>query len=474
MPEMEHTMNESVQSETKSENAATTTNDETVPADTEASRNESGQGGDSAKPIGSRVNDSSSQGILVGGSSKKRAYALLDGFLQDPKDDSPPERLSVPVTRLPATLGRTHATSEPNFLGLGKAKAISRQQCRIDYRVVSGTLGQLQAKPNEFTYQPNKLVKDDFVNPNDEELDEQGFYTITCLGKNRIFVNGYKVEQGETALLNSGSALRIANYCLYFFLPVTRSTATMQIGKKRKRSSDDSSKSSSPKRTKPIAVNASTASSTSVQKSSSTTLQAELDSLSTQDLLDQLTHAIDSGVWERRHQLIGSTLAFRAVMVAAEDPELQDAPTGVSRGQVMDWIADSDTFRKWVEQMATKLEPKSYQSSITKAMVKAEYERTSSTGRYIKWLLPKQFRKSPDRKEEGKKEKKRKPSAQLKDTIGTKQDAGSKKQELAKAEDESDGQSSDGADENGDNGEEREDIDDPEEEGADADEQSQT
>jgi hypothetical protein len=140
----------------------------------------------------------------------------------------------------------------------------------------------------------------------------------------------------------------------------------------------------------------------------------------------------------------------------------------------MDWIADSDTFRKWVEQMATKLEPKSYQSSITKAMVKAEYERTSSTGRYIKWLLPKQFRKSPDRKEEGKKEKKRKPSAQLKDTTGTKQDAGSKKQELAKAEDESDGQSSDGADENGDNGEEREDIDDPEEEGADADEQSQT
>ena len=83
------------------------------------------------------------------------AFCLLDGFFEEqpPKNtagnsnnDSEDavekkerrrcggDRITVPINRIPATLGRTHITEEKNFFGLGKVKALSRQQCRIDVR----------------------------------------------------------------------------------------------------------------------------------------------------------------------------------------------------------------------------------------------------------------------------------------------------------------------------------------------------
>ena len=63
---------------------------------------------------------------------------------------------------------------------------------------------------------------------------------------------------------------------------------------------------------------------------------------------------------------------------------------GVTKQQVVEWIQESERFRTWVDIMQSKLEPKSYQVSISKAMQKAGYERSTSVsvGRHVRWYLP--------------------------------------------------------------------------------------
>jgi hypothetical protein len=107
--------------------------------------------------------------------------------------------------------------------------------------------------------------------------------------------------------------------------------------------------------------------------------------------MQQLSAALDAGTWERRQQLIGATISSRAVLEAAKDPailKLAEEDGAVSRGDIMNFIAESPRFEGWVKQMLSKLEDKSYQTSITKALLRAGYIRTGSSGRYIKWLLP--------------------------------------------------------------------------------------
>jgi hypothetical protein len=118
-------------------------------------------------------------------------------------------------------------------------------------------------------------------------------------------------------------------------------------------------------------------------------MQSEIESLSTNQLLLEMKAANDADIWDRRHQLIGSTLSYRAVVEATHDTEWYEREGGtVSRSAVMDWVAASEKFGGWVEQMLSKLEQKSYQASITKGMIKAGYIRTTSSGRYIKWIVP--------------------------------------------------------------------------------------
>eukprot|EP00977_Amphora_coffeiformis_P027393 scaffold34608_cov172-Amphora_coffeaeformis.AAC.13 len=109
-------------------------------------------------------------GYELGGKSDKPAYCLLDGFMQEGDDGVKPFR--VAIDRLPATLGRSHATREANFFGLGKTvKALSRFQCRIDYRVPSGSLGQFTSE-DEFSYRAG--TPEEISNPTDAELTETG------------------------------------------------------------------------------------------------------------------------------------------------------------------------------------------------------------------------------------------------------------------------------------------------------------
>lgn len=361
---------------------------------------------------GSAASDQESEvagaGPLLGGDIDTDAYCVLDGFLDNK------QRVKFPITTLPVILGRTHVAEgggdlsdsplSPSFIGMGKLKALSRQHLKIEYRTKMGTFTVVDRK---FVYKPERMKKP----PTDR--GPGGFYIVTCLGKNSIRVNGELLKQGEQAVLESKSTLKVGNFRLYFLLPEEESTATVRIPlQKRKvittttagllasptvhnkkpmltKSSITGAKTTSTPTKVPTSPGASTTSSTA--HGAWPTLQAEIDSLTTDVLLRQIAEAVDNDNWERRHQLIGSTVSYRAVLEAAQDPTIQNLAReggGVSRHDVMLWIANSSRFGHWVSQMLSKLEDKSYQASITKALIKANFVRTASSGRYIKWLLP--------------------------------------------------------------------------------------
>jgi hypothetical protein len=54
----------------------------------------------------------------------------------------------------------------------------------------------------------------------------------------------------------------------------------------------------------------------------------------------------------------------------------------------MKWIKNSPKYTNWVSEMQSRMEFKSYQSSIGKALNRAGFERTGTTGRHVRWILP--------------------------------------------------------------------------------------
>ena len=415
---------------------------------------------ETADPNGSKESPEE-QNTTVGGTHPKEALCIFDGLVEQNDDDGAPklisewERVTLLIKRLPATIGRAHVTSDKNFVSLGAGhhhhpspknhpppggkkpphhhKSVSRQHVRIDYRVPSaaGGCGHVQTKVgyrSEFFYNhtddplatsairilplppPNSTAAlVDTHDNNAELLPATGFFTLTCLGKNRVLVNGTRIEANETVWLRSGTAIRIANYLLYFLTPLQQegggAKRTIQIrddiapvhnNKQRKLSLGVST-------ARPALIGSGTGEGIAVDDdddnvdeknhsfrgAASRSMQSEIESLSTDKLLLEMKTAQEADVWDRRHQLIGATLSYRAVRDAAHDTEWYEREGGtVSRSAVMEWVASSDKFGAWVEHMLSKLEPKSYQASITKGMIKAGYIRTTSSGRYIKWIVP--------------------------------------------------------------------------------------
>lgn len=317
----------------------------------------------------------------VGGRIGTPAFCLLAGRRIGDEGDL---NVSYPISRLPAMLGRLQKSTDPHVVEMeSTAKALSRQQCRIDYWFHKE--GRLEQHPvsGDMEYKDEKCPLSDL------DIDEP-FYTITCLGKNRIHVNGKKYLQGQTALLRSGDALRISSFWLYFLLPERPSSKTISVELPHV----DVHDSPNQKRRNSDVTNSSTPAQSNKRPRGFSSIQAELDSLSNDELKKQFTEAINSGCWERRHQLIGSTLSGRAVWAAAQASKLR-SKDALSRGEMMEWIARSDEWKEWSKQMQSKLESKSYQSSITKAMVKAGFTRTATSGRYIKWFFPPQLKEQP-------------------------------------------------------------------------------
>lgn len=335
--------------------------------------------------------------LQIGGPIETDAYGLLDGIFEDPESGAH-TRVTIPLTRFPATLGRSHDTEDPHFFGLGKKKALSRKQCMIYYRDAQGGKVEWDSKLQDMSYQKpdGSLDSAKLLHTKPEDLPQDGFFVIECLGKNRILVNKERVDQGKSAVLKSGASIRISSYMLYFLLPKDAASRkphfvweTVAPTLKRKKSPPP-----------PITSNSSVTSSkdpnpSATKKTKATmgaSFQAELDTLPVETLLDRMNTAIKKNQWERRHQLIGSTISLHSVRDAAMDPEIQEEATldgaGVSRSDIMTWVETSPKYKRWVEQMMTKMEARSYQAAITKSLLKAGYTRTGSSGRYIKWLLP--------------------------------------------------------------------------------------
>jgi hypothetical protein len=322
---------------------------------------------------------------LVGGSTSVDAYCLIDGFLVREDDETNCERVTVPVTRLPAIFGRDHeATEAAQFFGIGTLKQFSREHFRIDYWSKGGRWGQTSS--SEAFQWDNSVECNELMNPDDVVLDKP-FFTITCLGKNGLFVQGRKVEKDQSIVIKDRTAVKASSLCFYFLRPLHPEYRAISI----------------PNNAKPILLDNqdgdSIDSPPSKKRRGFSGLQAELDLLSTDELLEQFSTAIATNVWERKHQFVGSTISGRAVMAAAQSPELHAlaAKSGdLERVEVMDWIAASERFAKWSQQMLTKLEAKSYQASITNAMVKVGFTRTAEKGRYIKWRLPQQIQPLED------------------------------------------------------------------------------
>lgn len=392
--------------------------------------------------------------LVMGGNIETPAFALLVGRFEDPNDSSNKDTISVPLTRLPATIGRTHKNSDGDFFGLGMHKTLSRAHCAIYYRNAGGgRLGQYKADSDELVYRPRekskdadsekkkgkggKEEKDDKVirpirrsanikmnhdqSDDIERLPASGFFVIECLGKNKIIVGGRKVDQGQVALLESGTPIKLGSYSLYFLLPNElsgekrgttvrvpnpayeayqrkRARAVLEVGggggappSKRKKWEGNGSSPS-------VALNAS-ASASAARLAIGGGPTSELEALPVSILLTRMSDAIHSGQWERKHQMIGSAISLHAVRDAARSAEMRKISKkegGVARGEVMRWIESSPVYLGWVTQMLGKMELKSYQSNISKALVKAGYMRTGTTGRHVRWTLPEDISSEED------------------------------------------------------------------------------
>eukprot|EP00934_Nitzschia_sp_Nitz4_P002488 Nitzschia sp. Nitz4//scaffold22_size323478//132816//135872//NITZ4_000528-RA/size323478-processed-gene-0.22-mRNA-1//1//CDS//3329542998//2478//frame0 len=338
------------------------------------------------KPTSEELNDTNTSqetDFTVGGSVSKPCLCLLDGFDLSTDDY---QRISIPISTLPATLGRSSENEKDasHFVGLGKRKALSRKQCRISFRHANGGHVEHDPSSDSLVYRKKSQCDNTAELPKTTgKLPPRGFFVIECLGKNRILVNQERVEHGESVILTPGAAIRLSGICVYFLVPpassappksftipspaTTTASASRTTGTKRKASTDETTSTSNKK-----------------------TALSEMADMSSEALLEEMDKAHKAGVWERKHHIMGALICSHAIEDAAKDPKVQAiaADGGIARTDVMAWIQESPKYKAWVEQMLSNMEPKSYQASITKSMLKVGFTRTAGTGRYIKWLLP--------------------------------------------------------------------------------------
>lgn len=240
---------------------------------------------------------------------------------------------------------------------------------------------------DKFVYEPHKGKKRVVIPlEKDDPLPEHGFFAIECLGKNKITVGKNRVEQGQVAQLESGTPIRMSTVCLYFLLPTDAQEETMEIpASKTPRKRPAASASDN----EPAAKRQSTGTGNAGPYAA---LLQEFEELPVDALLQEMKEAIDSDNWDRRHQLMGSVLAYHGVKDASRSKKLRriarENGAGVGRKEIMDWMEASPKYSFWVRHTLNRVELSSYQSTITKALQKAGYERQGKHGRFVKWKLP--------------------------------------------------------------------------------------
>ena len=290
----------------------------------------------------------------VGGKIDTPAFCLLAGVFVDTEDCI--EMISLPLTKIPAAIGRSHDTNDPHFFGLGNKKALSRQQAIIYFRDAFG--GKIVEDPDnaeKLVYlKPDSRTKEMAPKPvlkvdRSKDLPTEGFYVIECVGKNRIFVNQLRVDTGEVALLENGSRIRMSEYNLYFLLPTDGVATQEPISipnpnyKKRKAPT-------------PAPATSSDQLDNASKKHSSGGFGAmakALEESNAEELMVEMNSAIKGSQWERRQQMIGSAILLHAVRDVARSPSIQQHAkenNGISRGEIMDRIKLTEKYTNWVSR----------------------------------------------------------------------------------------------------------------------------
>jgi pSer/pThr/pTyr-binding forkhead associated (FHA) protein len=402
--------------------------------------------------------------VVVGGRVDIPCYCLLDGIDDDAadavqhqeEDEEEPDRrprrrrrrLTVPITRLPATLGRRHETTDPHFYSLGSAKAVSREHARIDYRFppdgayLKSNVGvgfRLLQRPSSEDHQDDN-DNDDESNNNSHHKDSvmdrlpaKGAYVLTCLSKNKIMVNQERIDQGSVTVLQSGAAIKIGPVCVYFLLPTPTTPP----------SSSSSSPTSPPLETEttpsaptpsplpkqphrwsldvssalPVAAKSLTekeesrgstttaiaAATTTTSTGTTSNVHLQLEALSWNDLADEYRQAKT----DRRKQIVQSVIVARGALEAAvalqqeqqrkshnnsDDDDNDEADTATTTeyaaNDIIAWLENSTKYGPFQNEMKDRMEPKSYKASITKALLRAGFCRNNALGPRVRWHLP--------------------------------------------------------------------------------------
>lgn len=325
--------------------------------------------------------------MTIGGSIETPCFALLDGQSQDPNNETY-SKLTIPLTRLPAIFGRSHDTQDPHFFGLGHKKALSRKQCMIYYRDRDGGRVDWNKQTGGLAFKPQLGTDKTNLKTPKNEQPEGGFFVIESLGKNRIYVNKERVEQGESVVLSSGSAVRISTNLFYFLLPKDAIPTEIPIERKRKTPTKKRKPSITPKKAPPVKKTKETKS--AVGKGSHVAnFQKELDAMTVDELLQRISTGIANGIWDHNLRMTGSALTVHALRDAAMDPSIQKmyAENGpIPRSEVLNKIPEK--YSQFIKHMQSKLETRSYNAHVVKCLLKGGYKRTSGSGRQIKWYLP--------------------------------------------------------------------------------------
>jgi hypothetical protein len=315
---------------------------------------------------------------------ENEAFALLVGRYEKPNSEI--RNIAVPITTLPAILGRTSQnTDNEHIFDLGDCKQLSRKHAQIFYAdPYGGCLGRWKKEvtPNDISIDDEWIYRKPEINSEKAWTKKkgsvpprEGFYAIECLSKNKVYVDGNRVDQGKMAVLNHGSTIKMLTFSLYFLLPEghANNPRMISVPHPMAMAEVEENESNSEPPTKKV-------------KKENDDDQAPLS-----DLIQEFLTAVETDKFERKHSMISTSILHHAVEDVAGNEKIRKTSAeedGVSRTVIMDWIADSDVYGKYVKALLTKLEMKSYQQNLSKALVKGDYTRLGTTGRHVKWLLP--------------------------------------------------------------------------------------
>lgn len=325
------------------------------------------------------------------------AFVLLTGRYEDMKTSSVSE-INIPVTTLPAILGRTHPSSDSNTYDLGNCKQLSRKHAVIYYcdkhgnKVESLSSSPMTSRSNEFRIDNDLICKPsmsdselNLIRNEGVEIPPNGCYVIECLSKNKIHVNGKRVEQGQRALLTQGSKIKILTYTIYFLLPLTEETPkvfslphSVQTPSVGDNNDDESIMSGS------VSVEPSS-------KKRKKEANTDFSDRPLSELLSEFFEAVDNNALERKHSFISTAILSHAINDACADPKLIDKcknEGGLQRAEVIEWIENHEVYGRYTRGLLKHVEVRTYHQNLSRAMSKVGFERVGTSGRHVKWLIP--------------------------------------------------------------------------------------